>query len=178
MFSHFQHSRDSRPPAPTPPRSSHFTSGAHQQAQCSLSHSYARGRAAGSSEKGEEEKKVENSFPSMLQTFRNGSRGRGQRLGVEGRVSSLKPSVLVCDCPEWISTPLLSLPWHISHFVPLLNLCALWLHKRVTVTHLAKGLGSPLPFPKSVPSCLTVSSRLKHSFLQGSFLSGKVNNSR
>lgn len=35
---------------------------------------------------GGREKKAENSFPSMLQTFRGGSRGRGQRLGVEGRV--------------------------------------------------------------------------------------------
>lgn len=68
-----------------------------------LSLSYARGRAAGSSEKGEEEKKVENSFPSVLQTFRNGSRGRGQRLGLDGRMSS-KPSALACDCQEWIST--------------------------------------------------------------------------
>lgn len=37
----------------------------------------------GAQKGGGREKKAESSFPSMLQTFRGGSRGRGQRLGVE-----------------------------------------------------------------------------------------------
>lgn len=83
-----------------------------KKTQCS--HSYARGPAAGSSGKGGQEKEAENSFPSMLQTFRSGSRGREQRLGVEGRVGFLRPSALGYECQEWISTPLL----HIFHLCP------------------------------------------------------------
>lgn len=54
----------------------------------------------------------------MLQTFQSGSGGRGQRLGVEGRVGFLRPSALGYECQEWISTPLLPLPRHISHLCP------------------------------------------------------------
>lgn len=117
---------------------------------------------AGSSEKGEGEKKVENNFPSLLQTFRNGSKGRGQGLNVEGRVSSSKPSALGYGYQDWVSTPFLSLPWHISHSVPLLKpCCSLWPQKRVNVTRLASSLCSLLLLPESYPSCVIVSSKLK-----------------
>ena len=70
------------PHPPPPPRS---TSGAHQKDSVLFAQLRKR-LSSWELRKGEEEKKAESSFPSMLQTFRGGSRGRGQRLGVEERI--------------------------------------------------------------------------------------------
>lgn len=100
--------------------------------------------------KGEEEKKGRLSkHASDFPKWKQRGEGRGW-VGVEGRVSSSKPSALSCGRQEWLSTLLLSLPWHISHSVPLLKLCSLWLQKRVNVTHLASSLCRLLPLPERI----------------------------
>lgn len=78
-FPQLEHSGDSGPRLTGHPTLPHIWSASNLSAL-----SYARGRAAGSSAEGEEERKTEN-FPSMLQTFLSGGGGGGGApLSVEG----------------------------------------------------------------------------------------------
>lgn len=102
--------RGVEPYCPLPPPSSHSTSGAHQKLSALLCKRSSSWELRGGVERGDE-KRAANSFPGMLQTFRNASSGRGQRLGVE-ECLFLRPSALGSAPHKWISTLLLTLPWH------------------------------------------------------------------
>lgn len=67
---------------------------------------------------GGREKQAENSFPSMLQTFRSGSSGERAKAGCVRRVAFWRPSALGYECQESISTSFPPLPRPSSHPCP------------------------------------------------------------
>lgn len=147
-----------------------------------LSHSYARGRAAGSSaqlraERGRKRRKQRTAFQAgfRLSEMEAGGEGRGW-VWREGRVLQSLLHLAAAVRSGFPHSPVLAL----AHFpfCPSSQIVLPLAPEEDECYPFGQQPLSPTPSPRKDPSCwVIVSSRLKHSFPQGSSLR-KVNNSK